>query len=63
MPRPYNSAKRIRRKKATTLATRQEATRLRALIRNRRTRKADRIAAVTRLDLIAPRIPKPEVAS
>jgi hypothetical protein len=58
MPRPYSSAKRIRRKKATTLATRREATRLRGVIRNRRTRKADRLAAIERLNVIAPPIPK-----
>lgn len=63
MPRPYHSAKRIRRIKPTTLAARREATALRLVIRNRRTPKANRLAAIEKLNLIAPPIPKPEVAA
>ena len=63
MPRPYSSEKRIRRIKPTTLAARREATALRLVIRNRRTRKADRLAAIEKLNLIAPAITKPEVAA
>jgi hypothetical protein len=58
MPRKYISAKRIPRRKPTTLQTRREATVLRLVIRNRRTKKADRVAALARLDQIAPRIEK-----
>jgi hypothetical protein len=60
MRKPYTSAIRIRRKKPTTLANRKLAAELRAMIRNRRTRKAERMAAGEKLDLIAPPIAKPE---
>jgi hypothetical protein len=62
VPRPYHSANRIRRIKPTTLAARREATALRLLIRNRRTKKAERLAAIEKLNLLAPPIPKPEVS-
>jgi hypothetical protein len=58
MPRPYISEKRIRRRKPTTLPARREAVRLRKLIRNRRTRKTERLAALEQLNLIAPPVAK-----
>jgi hypothetical protein len=58
--RTYTSTIRIPRKKPTTAANRNLAAKLRAVIRNRRTRKAERLAAGEKLDLIAPPIVKPE---
>jgi hypothetical protein len=55
MPRPYKSEKRIPRHKPTTVATRKEAAELRRVIIRRRTKKADSLAALARLDVIAPR--------
>jgi hypothetical protein len=58
--RTYTSTIRIPRKKPTTGANRKLATELRTIIRNRRTRKAERLAAGEKLDLLAPPIAKPE---
>jgi hypothetical protein len=55
MPRPYASEKRIPRHKPTTLAARKEASGLRRVINRRRSKKAVRLAALARLDIIAPR--------
>ena len=55
MPRTYKSEKRIPRNKPTTVATRKEARDLRRVINRRRTKKAARLAALARLDIIAPR--------
>ena len=52
--RKYISAKRIPRRKPTTTANRKLAAELRRIIRNRRTKKADRLSALDRLNLIAP---------
>jgi hypothetical protein len=60
MRKPYSSTIRIQRQKPTTLSARQLATELRATIRNRRTKKADRQAATEKLNLIAPPVVKPE---
>jgi hypothetical protein len=55
MPRTYKSEKRIPRHKPTTIATREEAGELRRVINRRRIKKADRLTALARLDIIAPR--------
>jgi hypothetical protein len=55
MPRTYKSEKRIPRHKPTTVATRKEAAELRTVINRRRTKKTDRLTALARLDIIAPR--------
>ena len=58
--RTYTSTVRIKRRKPTTLASRKLAAELRKVVRNRRTRKADRLAALDRLNQIAPPMPTPE---
>jgi hypothetical protein len=63
MRKPYTSSIRIRRKKPTTAGNRKLAAQLRAVLRNRRTRKADRLAAIEKLNLIAPPIVKPKEVS
>jgi hypothetical protein len=59
MRKPYTSTIRIRRKKPTTAASRRLAAELRAIIRNRRTRKADRLTVNKMLDIIAPPVSAP----
>ena len=56
MRKPYTSAIRIKRQKPTTLALRHEAAELRAMLQNRRAKRADRLAAQERLNQIAPPI-------
>lgn len=48
---------RIKRKKPTTRAGRKRATELRRILRNRRTRFTDRVAALYELDQLAPALP------
>jgi hypothetical protein len=55
MPRTYKSEKRIPRHKPTTIATRKEAAELRRIINRQHTKRAERLSALARLDVIAPR--------
>jgi hypothetical protein len=58
--RTYTSTVRIKRRKPTTAANGKLAVELRKVMRNRRTRKGERLAALDRLNQIAPPMPTPE---